>query len=153
MIERENEGKRIDTKGVFNQERALSLLRLELKSYRDDGSLEDTRVGDDGRLGGLSGAGADLLESLHNILSFEDLTENGVSAIEPGGGREGDEELGAVGVGASVGHGEKEGLGVLQGEVLVSELVAVDGLATGAVAVREVATLGHEAGDDSVEAR
>ncbi len=33
------------------------------------------------------------------------------------------------------------GSGVLQGEVLVGELVAVDGLAAGAVVVREVATL------------
>lgn len=37
-----------------------------------------------------------------------------------------DEELGAVGVGAGVGHGEKTLLGVLELEVLVLELVAVD---------------------------
>jgi hypothetical protein len=39
--------------------------------------------------------------------------------------------LGAVGVLASIGHGKKEGLGVLQLEVLVGELLSVDGLATG----------------------
>jgi hypothetical protein len=33
-------------------------------------------------------------------------------------------------VGTSVGHGEKSRLGVLAGEVLVSELLTVDGLAT-----------------------
>ena len=36
-------------------------------------------------------------------------------------------------VGTSVGHGEKSRLGVLAGEVLVSELLTVDGLATSAL--------------------
>ncbi len=39
------------------------------------------------------------------------------------------------------------------GEVLISELAAVDGLATSAVALGEIAALSHEAGDDSVEGR
>lgn len=36
---------------------------------------------------------------------------------------------------AGVGHGQKSGLGVLLDEVLVGELLAVDGLATGALVV------------------
>lgn len=36
-------------------------------------------------------------------------------------------------VGTSVGHGEKSGFGVLLDEVLISELLAVDGLATSAL--------------------
>ena len=40
---------------------------------------------------------------------------------------------------------------MLQGEVLVRELVAVDGLATSSVVVGEVTTLAHEVGDDPVE--
>ena len=68
-----------------------------------------------------------------------------------GGGAEAEEELGAVGVGASVSHGEDASAGVLVDEVLVSELVAVDGLATGAVSSGEVAALGHEASDDAME--
>ena len=40
---------------------------------------------------------------------------------------------------------------MLQGEVLVLELVAVDGLAAGAVTRGEVAALAHEVGDDPVE--
>ena len=36
-------------------------------------------------------------------------------------------------VGTSVGHGEKSRFGVLTGEVLVSELLTVDGLATSAL--------------------
>lgn len=55
-------------------------------------------------------------------------------------------------VGASVGHGEKAGDRVLLGEVLVLELLAVDGLATPAVAHGEVTTLEHELLDDAVEA-
>ena len=60
-------------------------------------------------------------------------TEDDVRVIEPRGDDGGDEELGAVGVLASVGHGKKEGLGVLQREVLVGELLTVDGLATSAL--------------------
>ena len=41
--------------------------------------------------------------------------------------------------------------GVLQLEVLVGELLAVDALAAGAVVVREVAALQHEVGNHAVE--
>ena len=39
----------------------------------------------------------------------------------------------AVGVGSGVGHGEETGLGVLEVEVLVVELLTVDGLAASAL--------------------
>jgi hypothetical protein len=42
-------------------------------------------------------------------------------------------------------------LGVLELEVLIGELLAVDGFATGSVAVGEVTTLDHELLDDTVE--
>jgi len=42
---------------------------------------------------------------------------------------------------------------VLELEVLVGELLAVDGLSTGTVVTGEVSTLKHEVGDDTVEAR
>ena len=54
-------------------------------------------------------------------------------------------------VGTSVGHGQEAGLGVLELEVLVGELLSVDGLATSAVTTGEVTTLEHEVGDDAVE--
>lgn len=73
-------------------------------------------------------------------------------------------------VGASVGHGQEAGAGVLLDEVLIRELLTVDGLTTGAllrsvsrtledsstsahVATGEVTTLEHELRDDAVEGR
>jgi hypothetical protein len=51
-----------------------------------------------------------------------------VLVVQPRGDDGGDEELGSIGVGSSVGHGEQEGLVVPQLEVLIGELVSVDGL-------------------------
>jgi hypothetical protein len=48
-------------------------------------------------------------------------------------------------------HTEKSLPGVLKLEVLIWELVAVDGLATGSVAVGEITALDHELLDDTVE--
>merc|ERR1711865_1257729 len=76
---------------------------------------------------------------------------NTTLAIEPVGLDGAEEELRAVGAGASVGHGQSSGASVLEGEVLVLELGAVDGLAAGTVVVGEVTALAHEVGDDTVE--
>jgi hypothetical protein len=119
--------------------------------------LQLTTVDDGGLLVVLDGtaAGASSLKSLDDVhgLLVSDLTENDVASVEPRGDDSGDEELGAVGVGAGVSHGEQTGLAVLQLEVLVGELLTVDGLATSAVATGEVTTLKHEVRDDSVERR
>jgi len=74
-----------------------------------------------------------------------------VLVVQPGGLHGANEELGSVRVGASVGHRQDAGAGVLQLEVLVGELVAVDRLAASAVVVGEIAALAHEVGDDAVE--
>lgn len=86
-----------------------------------------------------------------------------------GGGS--DEELRAIGVLSCVGHGEETLLGVLELEVLIWELVAVDyhqlaprtispsvrcihtRLATRAITLGKVSTLDHESLDDTVEGR
>ncbi len=100
------------------------------------------------------------------------LTEDNVRAVEPRGDDGGDEELRAVGVLARVRHREQEGLVVLDLEILIwryacqsttalqqgiaertSELLAIDGLATGAIALGKVATLQHEIGNHAVEGR
>ena len=100
-----------------------------------------------------------------------DLAEDDVLAIEPVGLDGAEEELRPVGVGASVGHGQDAGAGVLELKVLVGKLLAVDGLSTSAlrnvsttapccigpdktyVATGEVTALEHELRDDTVEGR
>lgn len=62
-------------------------------------------------------------------------------SVEPRGLHSADEELGSVGVGSSIGHGHNTGASVLQGKVLILELVTIDGLATSAIVVGEIATL------------
>ena len=54
-------------------------------------------------------------------------------SVKPGSDDGGDEELRAVRVGAGVGHREEEGAVMLQLEVLIGELLAVDGATTSAL--------------------
>merc|ERR1719189_2629080 len=93
--------------------------------------------------------GADCLELLHDVHALGDGPEDHVLAVEPRGLHGAEEELRAVGVGPRVGHGQDAGARVLEREVLVGELAAVDRL--GAVAVREVPSLAHEVGNDTME--
>ena len=60
---------------------------------------------------------------------------------------------GELTVGTSVGHGEDSWAGVFELEVLISELLSVDGNTSSSIAFGEVSTLAHEVGDHSVEAR
>jgi hypothetical protein len=117
--------------------------------------LQSTGVDDGSALVVLDGAAARAsgLKSLDNVqrLLVSNLAENDVATVQPRGNNGGDEELGAVGVGAGVGHGEQTRLVVLQLEVLIGELLTVDGLAASAVTTGEVTTLEHELGDDTVE--
>ena len=92
-----------------------------------------------------------VLNEIEDFHSFNDLTEDDMSTIKMRGSNEAEEELGAVGSWASVGHGEDTTSSVLVDEVLVSELTSVDGGSTGTVMGGEIATLGHEISNDSVE--
>jgi len=94
---------------------------------------------------------SDSLNSLHDVLTSNDHTEHTVLAIQMRGGHGGDEELRAVGVGTGVGHGQQEWSVVLEGKVLISKLVAVDGLPTSAITTGEITTLQHKVGNDSVK--
>jgi len=109
-------------------------------------------VFDDNLLGGFAALRAEGLDLLDNVHALDDLAEHDVLAVQPLGLGGANEELRAIGVGSSVSHGQDSRSGVLQLEVLVLELVAVDGLSTGSVVVGEVSTLAHEVGDDTVEA-
>jgi len=76
------------------------------------------------------------------------LAEDDVAAVEPGAGDRGDEELGAVGVWASVGHGEYSGATVTEiGVEFVGETVS----GTAASRLSWVAALEHEALNYAVE--
>jgi len=97
---------------------------------------------------------AQSLNRLNDLLAglVKNTTEDDVLAIEPVSDDGSDEELRAVGVGTCVSHGEEEGLIVVEVEVLVIELLTVDGNTTGTIVVGEVTTLEHEVRDDAVEA-
>ena len=56
-------------------------------------TLKLSGVGDGDSLGGGSTVGTDSLNSLHNILAFENLSENNVASIEPRRLDGGNEEL------------------------------------------------------------
>lgn len=125
---------------------------ISLGAKRKD-DLQLSAVGDNNLFGGFARVAAEALDLPHDIHALDDAAEHDVAVIEPGSLHGRDEELGAVGVRAGVSHRENARAGVLQGEVLVLELVAVDRLATGAVVVLEVATLAHEVRDHAVEDR
>jgi len=96
---------------------------------------------------------ANLLDGLHDFHTGSNPSENDVLAVQPRSLGSAEEELASVGVGAGVGHGQNSRPGVLLDEVFIGELVAVNGLAAGAVASGEVSALAHEPGDDAVESR
>ncbi len=85
-------------------------------------------------MSGLAGGSTLSLDLLDDVHTLGDLAEDDVVTIEPRARDGGDEELGAVGVGTSVGHGEAAGLLVAKLEGLIGELHAVDGLTTGTIA-------------------
>ena len=115
--------------------------------------LAHTALGDLDAATGLAAAAALSLDGLDNVHAVNDLTEDDVLAVQPASHHSGDEELRAVGVRTSVGHREQTRLVVLELEVLVSELGAVDRLAARAVASGEVTTLEHKVRDHTVEVR
>jgi len=124
---------------------------MEKPSATGVAALDLARVGDLDLLAGLAGLGSNALDVLDDVLALDDLAEDDVLSVKPRAGNGGNEELGAVGVLAGVGHGEEERLGVLELEVLIGELLAIDGLSTSSVVVGKVTTLEHELGNDTVE--
>lgn len=107
-------------------------LEFRVNTFRWD--LELSALGDLDCLYGLVASSlGDVFDLLDNLVSLKNLAEDDVAAIEPAGDDGGDEELGAVGVLAAVGHAQKTLAGVLELEVLVRELGAVDGLAASAL--------------------
>lgn len=73
-----------------------------------------------------------ILDLLHNVVTLKHLSKDDVATVEPAGDGGSDEELTAICVLACVRHAEETLAGVLELEVLVGELFAVNGLAAGA---------------------
>eukprot|EP00534_Pseudo-nitzschia_fraudulenta_P011629 CAMPEP_0201215244 /NCGR_PEP_ID=MMETSP0851-20130426/188858_1 /ASSEMBLY_ACC=CAM_ASM_000631 /TAXON_ID=183588 /ORGANISM="Pseudo-nitzschia fraudulenta, Strain WWA7" /LENGTH=251 /DNA_ID=CAMNT_0047504689 /DNA_START=202 /DNA_END=958 /DNA_ORIENTATION=- len=94
---------------------------------------------------------SDGFDALDEINSVEDLSEDDVSAIQPGGFDGGDEKLGSIGVGSGIGHAQVHGPFVLQIEIFVLEFASVDALSSATVVHSEITTLDHEVGNDAVE--
>jgi len=115
--------------------------RLTLATVRNDDSFR-----------GLAALGAHGFNLLYDVHAFYDLTKDDVLAVQPRGGDGAEEELGSVGVGTGVGHGQDAGPFVLVDEVLVRKLLAVDRLTTSSVASSEVSSLAHELRDDTMKA-
>ena len=61
----------------------------------------------------LAALGATQLQCAHRVHALDDLTENGVLAVEPGRRNESQEELAAVGARPGIGHAEEAGPVVL----------------------------------------
>lgn len=91
------------------------------------------------------------LHLLNNVHPLNHLPKHHVLIVEPRSLGRGDEELRAVAVRPGVGHAQQPRLGVLQGEVLILELLPIDGSSPCAVLRGEIATLAHEVGYDPVE--
>ena len=100
-----------------------------------------------------SAAASNALNRLDSGVATQNLTKNNVLSIQPCSRASAQEELTTVSARAGVRHAQHTGTLVAEVEVLVVELVAVDGLSAGSVVVREVAALAHEVGDDAVETR
>ena len=88
-----------------------------------------------------------------NIHTLGDVAKDAVLAIQPVGFDGAQEKLAAVRIWARIGHRENPRTGVLELEVFVGKLLAVDGFPTSSVLAGKVATLAHELGDDTVEWR
>lgn len=90
---------------------------------------------------------------LNNILTGDNLSEDNVFSIQMGSSHKlgelvpycqslaiaethCDEELGPIGVGSSISHGEQATLGMLDLEIFILKLLAIDGLAARALTIK-----------------
>lgn len=70
------------------------------------------------------------LNLANDIHALNNTPKDNVLAIQPGSLDSTQEELGTIGVGSSIGHGQDAWASVTKGEVLINKLCAIDGLPT-----------------------
>jgi len=136
---------------VCRRKEVLEYVGVELSGVRLCVCLALAAVLDGDWLGCGSALGSHCFHLLHHVHPLHHRSKHHVLSVQPCCLGSAEEELRAIGVLASVSHRQDSGSGVLEGEVLVGELVPVDRLAPCAVALREVAPLAHEARNDAVE--
>ena len=112
----------------------------------------DAGVGDLDLLLGHGGVGVrgHIGEGLQHIPATHDAAEDDVLVVEPASLGQRDVELGVVGVGSVVGHGDPAGAAVAQDELLVVEALAEDAATAAAVTDRDVSHLKDEVRHDTM---
>jgi len=110
-------------------------------------------VGDNHLSAGPTAVGTHGFDCLHDVHTFYHGTEDHVLAVQPCRLDGAQEELRTIGVRTGVGHAQNASSGMLQLEVFVSELRAVDRLSACPVMIGKVTALAHEIRDDSVKCR
>mmetsp|Transcript_23084 Transcript_23084/g.32566 ORF Transcript_23084/g.32566 Transcript_23084/m.32566 type:complete len:203 (+) Transcript_23084:478-1086(+) len=90
-------------------------------------------------------------DSLDNVHTVDDFAKHAVFSVQVWGSNGSNEELGTVGMGSSVGHGQQARGTVLQLEVFVAELAAVNRFTASTISTRKVTSLKHEPRDDAME--
>ena len=108
----------------------------------------DTGFPDLQSLARLAALGATQLQCAHRVHALDDLTEDGVLAIEPGCGDESQEELAAVGARSGIGHAEEAGAVVLDTGIELPVVLIAGAAGPGP---QRTAPLRHEVADDAME--
>lgn len=89
-------------------------------------TLDRSTVGNDNFLLGSATLASHGLNLLNDLLSALCLAKDDMFSIKPRGDYRRDKELGPIGVGTGIGHGQEIWAGVLVLEVLIGKLLAVD---------------------------
>ena len=89
---------------------------------------------------------------IKDIESITDVPKNAMSSIKVGSSYETKEELGSIGIGASICHGKDSSFSMHSFvQSLICEFVTIDTLSSSTISNREVTSLCHESRNDSME--
>jgi hypothetical protein len=125
--------------------------KSDAPDYRDRKYLTLAAIHDPDLSLGLSRGAALTFQLCEHFQALDAFPKDTVFAIEPVACNEGQKELCAIGVWASVGHTQLSGFGMLDRKILIGESAAINGFTFLAVVSSEVPALGHELRDHSVK--